>query len=102
MLSRFASTVETLNDNECTSRALRHIFLCSVSVNRPWRSLQVLWVVYEQLRRAGLGRHLTQCAAALASTLLQGVSGLSISPLVSLNHIKIGEMEAILVDMKNI
>ena len=56
MLSRFASPVETLDDYECASRALRHIFLCSVSINIQRRSLQVLWVVYEQLRRADLDR----------------------------------------------
>ena len=56
MLSRFPSTVEALNDYECTSRALRHIFLCSVSVNIQRRSLQVLWVVYGQLRSSRAGR----------------------------------------------
>lgn len=50
MLSSFASTIEALNDYECASRALRHL------VNIRQRSLQVVWVVYEQLRRAGLGR----------------------------------------------
>ena len=57
MLSRFASTVEALDDYECASRAPRHIFLCSVSVDIQRTPLQVLWLVCVQLRRAGLGRY---------------------------------------------
>ena len=134
MLSRFASTVETLDDYECASRTLRHIFLCSVSVDIQRTSLQVLWLVCVQLHRAGLGRytvcrrfskHATPikahpgqngvarvpsgcpesyymqlfgvvCVAGVpernAGT-IKGLWGLSILPVVPLNHVEI--MEAI-------
>lgn len=69
MLSRFTSTVEAFNDYECASRALRHILLCSVSgIYNGCHCNSFGWSTNSPV---GLALADTQCAADLASMLLQ-------------------------------